>query len=175
MSNYLRAWQPGGTFFFTLTLANRESALLTRHIELLRSTLREARRARPFRVNAMVVLPEHLHLLCTLPHTDADYATRIAHLKAGFSRDLPGRGSSARSARRERGIWQRRYWEHAIRDERDLRTHIDYIHYNPVKHGHVDQVRDWPWSTFHRFVTTGFLPPDWAGIKEGGSRTRFGE
>ncbi|MGN2248261.1 transposase [Frateuria sp. GZRR35] len=155
MSNYLRVLQPGGTFFFTLALADRDSALLTRHIASLRAALSLARDARPFRLDAMVVLPEHLHLLCTLPATDTDYATRIAHFKACFSRYLPDRSDRAWRRRRERGVWQRRYWEHTIRDERDHQNHIDYIHYNPVKHGHVSQVRDWPWSTFHRFVAQG--------------------
>lgn len=175
MSNYLRTWQPGGTFFLTLALADRNSALLTQHIDLLRAALRQALRARPFSVEAMVVLPEHLHLLCTLPSDDADYATRVAHLKASFSRNLPDGGPPARRSRRERGVWQRRFWEHTIRDEGDFRNHIDYIHYNPVKHGHVDQVRDWPWSSFHRYVARGLLAQDWAGTKEGDARTRFGE
>jgi putative transposase len=176
MGNYLRTWQPGGTFFFTLTLADRKCALLTEHIDLLREALRQALRRRPFRIDAMVVLPEHLHLLCTLPPADTDYATRIAHLKAGFSRALPPEcRAPARRSRRELGVWQRRYWEHTIRNDQDLLAHVDYIHYNPVKHDHVDQVCDWPWSTFHRFVAQGLLPLDWAGIKDGGLRTRFGE
>jgi len=175
MSTYLRTWQPGGTFFLTLALANRDSALLTEHVGLLRTAFRQARSARPFRIDAMVVLPEHLHLLCTLPAADADYATRIAHLKAGFSRGVPECGSLARRSRRERGIWQRRYWEHTVRDEKDLLGHIDYIHYNPVKHGYVSQARDWPWSSFHRFVANGMLAPDWAGICENNPPTRYGE
>ena len=116
-----------------------------------------------------------LHLLCTLPAADADYATRIAHLKAGFSHALPECGSPAHRSRRERGIWQRRYWEHTVRDEKDLLGHIDYIHYNPVKHGYVSQARDWPWSSFHRFVANGMLAPDWAGICENNPPTRYGE
>jgi putative transposase len=176
MGNYLRTWQPGGTFFFTLTLADRKGALLTEHIGLLREALRQTLRRRQFRIDAMVVLPEHLHLLCTLPLDDADYATRIAHLKATFSRTLPREfHPRARDSRRECGVGQRRYWEHTIHDERDLLAHIDYIHYNPIKHGHVDRVRDWPWSTFHRFVARGLMPLDWAGVREHGPHMRFGE
>ncbi len=111
----------------------------------------------------MVVLPEHLHCIWTLPPGDADYKARWALIKAGFSRTLPGGEyrSDSRRKRGECGLWQRRYWEHVIRDERDFERHVDYIHWNPVKHGWVTRVRDWPYSSFHRYVRGGILPPDW--------------
>jgi putative transposase len=164
MSNYRRAWIPGGSYFFTLVLADRRRRLLVDEAKLLRAALLAACRAQPFRVDAIVLLPDHLHMVCTLPAGDADYSTRIARLKAGFSRGLVGNEyiAASRLRRRERGIWQRRYWEHALRDETDRRAHIDYVHYNPVKHGHVDRVSQWRWSSFHRYVARGDLPPDWS-------------
>ena len=146
MPNYRRAWIPGGTYFFTLALVDRRSRLLVEHIDTLREALRMARMARPFRLDAIVVLPEHLHMICTMPLREHDFAKRIAHFKAAFSRGVPTRGPPcvARTGRRERGVWQRRYWEHVIRNEADLHAHLDYVHYNPVKHGHVTCVCDWP-------------------------------
>ena len=113
----------------------------------------------------MAVLPDHLHAVWTLPEGDADFAKRWQLIKSTFSRALPSgeRISESRIARRERGIWQRRYWEHTIRDENDFARHVDYIHINPVKHGLVTRVRDWPFSSFHRMVKLGIYPEDWAG------------
>jgi len=113
----------------------------------------------------VVILPDHLHALMTLPPCDTAYPMRWRLIKTEFSRALP-KGESrseSRVAKRERGIWQRRYWEHTIRNESDYRQHIDYIHWNPVKHGWVERVRDWPHSSFHRFVATGDYPADWCG------------
>lgn len=117
----------------------------------------------PFEIHGWVVLPEHFHCVLELPPDDADYATRLRLIKAGFSKSLPktGRRPAVRVSRRERGIWQRRYWEHLIRDEADFRAHLDYTHYNPVKHGLVRQVKDWPYSTFHRWVGQGVYPLEW--------------
>jgi REP-associated tyrosine transposase len=175
MPNYRRAWVPGGTYFFTVNLLERDRSLLVDHIAHLRTAFRMARAARPFDMVAAVVLPDHLHCLWRLPSGDADNATRWRHVKSAFSRSLaPGeRLSRRRIAKAERGIWQRRYWEHLIRDERDFAAHVDYIHLNPLKHGHVKRVADWPYSTFHRYVHRGELPTDWAG----GSTTSgsFGE
>jgi putative transposase len=119
----------------------------------------------PFETIAICVLPDHLHAVWSLPPRDPDFSLRWSLIKSGFSRGLPGdmRRSSSKIARRERGIWQRRYWEHAIRDDADLERHVDYIHFNPVKHGHVSQVCDWPHSSFHRYVARGLLAPDWGG------------
>ncbi|KUM04586.1 transposase [Chromobacterium subtsugae] len=162
---YRRSMAEGGTWFFTVNLADRRQDYLTRHIDVLRQVVRQVRNRHPFEIVAMVVLPDHFHAVWALPQGDADYATRMALIKAAFSRSLPKveRIRESRERKRERGIWQRRYWEHQIRDEADLQAHVDYIHYNPVKHGHAERVADWPYSSFHRYVRQGWLPADWAG------------
>ncbi|HLV18988.1 MAG TPA: transposase [Pseudomonas sp.] len=174
MPNYRRARAPGATYFFTVNLWDRSSDLLVRHIDLLREAVGATRARHPFRIDAWVVLPDHMHCLWTLPPGDADFAVRWQVLKYHFSRRLPlgePRTLSNR-LRNERGIWQRRYWEHQIRDEEDFRRHADYIHINPLKHGHVTRVVDWPYSTFHRAVRGGMYAPDWAaGEVDGGQRT----
>ncbi len=176
MSNYRRAWVPGGTYFFTVNLLERNRWLLVDHIGLLRVAFAQARTARPFDVVAAVVLPDHLHCVWCLPPGDADNATRWAHIKSAFSRSLPDgeRRSPRRMAKAERGVWQRRYWDHPIRDDRDLVAHVDYIHFNPAKHAHVAWVKDWPYSSFHRYVREGTLSVDWGegvgGSVDGGER-----
>jgi REP-associated tyrosine transposase len=165
MTNYRRNFVSGGSYFFTVNLADRRLRLLTEHIDVLRTAFRDTRARHPFAIEAMVVLPEHLHAVWTLPEGDADFALRWRLIKSTFSRALPRdeRISSSRSSRGERGIWQRRYWEHTLRDEDDFARHADYIHFNPVKHGHVGRVKDWPYSSFHRMVRLGLYPEDWAG------------
>lgn len=126
------------------------------------------RREHPFEIAAMVVLPEHLHALWVLPPGDDDYPGRIRLLKSRFTRCAAATGvSMRRNAKGEYDLWQRRYWEHTIRNDRDFEKHVDYIHWNPVKHGHVLRVVDWPYSTFHRFVARGVSPNDWAGDPDG--------
>lgn len=119
-------------------------------------------------------LAEHLHCIWTLPDGDAAYPDRWRRIKAAFSRRLSDCNprSASKIAKDERGIWQRRYWEHTVRDEEDWQRHMDYIHYNPVKHRHVSQVADWPHSTFHRYVEIGIYPKDWGGMEGKGE---FGE
>jgi putative transposase len=165
MTNYRRNFVPGGSFFFTLNLADRRLQLLTDNIALLRAAFRYVRTRHPFVVDAIVVLPDHVHVIWTMPEGDADYASRWRLIKSSFSRALPSgeRVSTSRAKKGERGIWQRRYWEHTLRDESDYARHVDYIHFNPVKHGHVRRVRDWPHSSFHRMVRLGVYPEDWAG------------
>lgn len=165
MTNYRRNFLSGGSFFFTVNLAERRLRLLTVHIDLLRQAFRDVRRRHPFDVEAIVVLPDHLHAVWTLPEDDADFALRWRLIKTTFSRGLPAgeRISASRAGKAERGIWQRRYWEHTFRDEKDFARHVDYIHFNPVKHSHVKRVRDWPYSSFHRMVRLGIYPADWAG------------
>jgi putative transposase len=168
MANYRRAWHPGGTYFFTVNALQRQgNDLLTRHIDLLRDIVRHVKRTHPFIIHGWVVLPDHMHCVIELPPDDADFALRWRLIKAGFSKRLPAleRRSAVRRARGERGVWQRRYWEHLIRDNRDFAAHMDYLHYNPVKHGHVARVADWPFSTFHRLVAAGVYPADWAGSR----------
>ncbi len=165
---YRRDATAGGTYFFTVNLADRRTDLLVRHIDDLRDVMRQVKAAHPFSLLAMVVLPEHLHAIWRLPAGDADYATRWALLKAGFSRRL-ARGepiSSSRAAKGERGIWQRRYWEHRIRDDADLARHLDYVHFNPVKHGWVSRAVDWPHSTVHGYIARGAQGPGWGGEGE---------
>jgi putative transposase len=165
MTRYRRAFIEGGTFFFTVALADRTSDLLVRRVDRLRDIYRTVRENRPFDTIAICILPDHLHAIWSLPSGDSDFAMRWNLIKSDFSRGVPASSSRSRSkaTRREKGIWQRRYWEHVIRDDTDLVRHIDYIHFNPVKHGLVPRVSDWPHSSFHRYVKRGDLPLDWGG------------
>ena len=166
MPNYRRAWHPGGTYFFTVNLQQRHgNDLLTRHFDLLRDTVRAVRQRHPFTIHGWVVLPDHLHCVIELPVGDADFATRWRLIKMEFSKALPRTEhlSDVRARHGERGIWQRRYWEHLIRDDDDFRAHMDYVHINAVKHGLVKRVSEWPYSTFRRLVEEGVYPADWAG------------
>lgn len=176
MTAYRRNFVPGRSYFFTVNLADRRSRLLVDNIELLRAAFRTTRRRHPFTIDATAVLPDHLHTIWTLPEGDSDFAGRWQLIKGGFSRRLPRQEpvSASRVSKRERGIWQRRYWEHTLRDEDDLARHIDYIHFNPVKHRLVERVRDWPFSSFHRMLRLGIYPEDWAGVAENASSS-FGE
>ena len=165
MVAYRRNVIPGACYFFTVTLLDRASRLLVERIDDLRQAVRSVHAERPFDIDAVVILPDHLHCIWTLPPGDADYALRWREIKTRFSRRIPA-GEYRRLGRvnkGERGIWQRRYWEHTLRDERDVERHVDYIHYNPVKHGQVTRVADWPHSSFHRYVRKGIYPMDWAG------------
>jgi putative transposase len=176
MTSYRRNFVAGGSFFFTVNLADRRLSLLTEHVDELRAAFRETRQRHPFTTDAIVVLPDHLHVVWTLPKGDANFATRWRLIKSTFSRSIPAGESisNSRLIKGERGIWQRRFWEHTIRDEDDSARHVDYIHINPVKHGLVTRVQDWPYSSFHRMVKLGVYPEDWAGDvspKNGG----FGE
>jgi putative transposase len=165
MTDYRRNFIAGGSFFFTVNLADRRLRLLTDYVDLLRVAFREIRQNHPFTIEAIVVLPDHLHTIWTMPRDDADFATRWRLIKTEFSRRLPAveRISYSRAVKGERGIWQRRYWEHTIRDADDFARHVDYTHINPVKHRLVTRVRDWPYSSFHRMVRLGVYPEDWAG------------
>ncbi|HEX3952611.1 MAG TPA: transposase [Stellaceae bacterium] len=162
MTNYRRHVVPGGSYFFTANLADRRQRLLVENIDLLRTAFRYVRLRHSFTIDAIVVLPEHLHTIWTLPDGDGDFALRWQLIKAYFSRELPEveRVSASRTGKRERGIWQRRYWEHTIRDEDDYARHVDYLHYNPIKHGHVERMADWPYSSYHRLVRLGLYLPD---------------
>ena len=164
MVNYRRNFVPGGTFFFTVTLADRRSKVLVDHVDLLRDALRSTRQERPFVVDAVVILPDHMHAIFTLPPGDSDFSGRWRRIKGHFSSALID--ASTELKRRPNGdlaLWQRRFWEHTIRDEGDFARHVDYIHFNPVKHALVQRVRDWSYSSFHRYVKEGILPGDWAG------------
>jgi REP-associated tyrosine transposase len=177
MTAYRRNLLAGGTYFFTVNLADRRLSLLTDNIELLRAAFRYTRRRHPFTIDAIVVLPDHLHALWTLPPGDSDFATRWRLIKTTFSHGLcpAERVSASRSRKGERGVWQRRFWEHTIRDHEDFVRHMDYIHFNPVKHRYVEHVQDWPFSSFHRMVRLGWYSPEWAGRPEAEPERGFGE
>jgi putative transposase len=168
MPNYRRAFVSGGCFFFTVNLLERHRTLLVDHIARLREAVATTRQNHPFTIDAFVVLPDHLHAVWTLPPGDGDFSTRWRLVKSRFARSLPRleRLSAVREARRERGIWQRRFWEHLIRDEADYARHVEYCCINPVKHRLVARVRDWPHSSFHRDVRAGLFPADWGGDVE---------
>lgn len=165
MSDYRRNRVPGGTYFFTMNLLARRERLLVEHIDALRNAVRQVRAQRPFHIDAWVVLPDHTHCVWTLPPGDDDYSARWKAIKIAFAKTLPRTEllSAVRERKGERGIWQRRFWEHTIRDDLDYAAHVDYVHINPFKHGLVQRVADWPYSSFHRFVEAGIYPQDWAG------------
>jgi len=174
---YRRARIDGGTYFFTVNLAERHRSLLVEYIDVLRQVVGMVKDRHPFIIDAMVVLPEHLHAVWTLPPDDQDYPRRWMLIKAGFSRQISHgeRRSCSRMSKGERGIWQRRYWEHCIRDEDDFARHVEYIHFNPVKHGLVSRASDWPYSSIHRAIEAGIVEPDWGkGIRDI-DNTGFGE
>ena len=175
MVRYRRNQVEGGTYFFTVTLVDRRSTVLVDYIDALRAAFRAARRERPFAVDAIVILPEHLHAILSLPPGDSEFSGRWRRIKGHFSSGMIAAGMPVkRHANGELALWQRRFWEHTIRGEDDFARHVDYIHYNPVKHGLVSRVRDWPHSSFHRYVRQGVLPEDWGGVvTEGG--LDFGE
>lgn len=183
MSDYRRAATPGGCYFFTVVTHLRRELLATpEHVAVLRSVVREVRDVLPFQIDAWVILPDHMHCVWTLPPNDRDFSKRWGLIKAGFTRHVAAREESvqrtaSRLRRREGTVWQRRFWEHEIRNEEDFRLHMDYTHYNPVKHGLVPVVKDWPHSTFHQCVRSGIYPVDWGGgvSRELEASARFGE
>jgi len=166
MSNYRRNRVPGGCYFFTVNLLERhQNSLLIDEIELLRKVVKQVKDNHPFHIDGWGVLSEHMHFILTLPQGDDDYPRRVRLIKTLFSKGLPKteQRSFVREGRNERGIWQRRYWEHTIRDDRDYAAHMDYLHYNPVKHGHVAHVKAWPYSSFHKLVGMQIYPENWGG------------
>lgn len=166
MRNYIRSTVSGGTYFFTVNLAERRNNdLLIRYIDILRKAVAETKRKHPFQIDGFVILPEHLRAIWTLPEGDSNYSTRWRLIKSTFSRNIPKteRISNSRQHKNERGIWQRRFWEHTIRDDKDFENHMNYLHYNPVKHGYVKSVVDWEFSTFHHWVKQGVYSADWGG------------
>lgn len=153
MPNYRRYHHPGGMFFFTVNLRDRRSNLLTENFDLFMSIYQKQSEARPFHTHSYVILPDHIHCIWELPDGDSDYATRWRLIKTAFSKAMPKSGEPDIKLRKgERGIWQRRYWEHYIRDEKDFENHMDYIRHNPVKHGYVDHPHDWQYARWHRPV-----------------------
>jgi putative transposase len=165
MPNYRRALVPGGCWFFTVNLLDRRQTLLVDHVEMLRSAVSATQLKYPFEINAIVILPDHIHAILARPEGDTDFSTRWRLIKTRFAKALPKLEtvSEIRAARGERGIWQRRFWEHLIRDDSDYARHVEYCYINPVKHKLVSRVQDWPHSSFHRDVRRGTFPLDWAG------------
>ncbi|MET0878760.1 MAG: transposase [Tardiphaga sp.] len=165
MPNYRRALVPGGCWFFTVNLLDRRQTLLVDHIAALRDAVARTRRSHPFEIDAFIVLPDHLHAIWTLPDGDHDFSMRWRLIKLRFAKALPRQEplDAVQVRRGERGIWQRRFWEHLIRDENDYERHVAYCYINPVKHGLVTRVSDWPHSSFHRDARAGLVPQDWAG------------
>ncbi len=161
MSEYRRLRLPGATYFFTVNLAARGSDALVTHIDLLRHAYRVTAAEHPVHCDAMVVLPDHLHAVWTLPPGDADFSIRWRKIKARFTRwtGLWAPVSPSKAGKREAGLWQRRFWEHAIRDEADHAAHVGYCLWNPVRHGIVAQAEDWPFSSIHRDIREGIWRP----------------
>ena len=160
---YRRANTPGACYFFTVNLAERNKTLLTDHVDELRAVFAIIKQSHPFTINAIVILPDHLHTLWQLPENDADFPTRWRLIKSTFSRALQQTEhiSTSRRKKGERGVWQRRYWEHLIRDDQDFEKHVDYIQYNPVKHGYVQSPVDWPYSNIHHHIRKGIIQTNW--------------
>ena len=168
MPNYRRWYISGGTYFFTAVTFQRRTFLTKDAVRgLLRDAIRKERVKRAFEIVAWVLLPDHMHTIWTLPTGDDNYSLRWQKIKEEFSRKYRAAGGSegqrnrSRRKKKERAIWQRRFWEHTVEDEEDLANCVDYAHWNPVKHGYVTRVRDWPWSTFHRFVNAGYYDVSW--------------
>lgn len=168
MSDYRRAYIPGGSFFFTLVTEGRTPIFRDENARtMLGLALRDCLHRWPFELNALVLLDDHLHAIWTLPQGDTRYSARWGFIKKEFTKMwLAAAGceqerSISRIKQRRHGVWQRRFWEHSLRDEHDYARHFDYVHYNPVKHGYVERVKDWPYSTFHRWVKQGVYPVDW--------------
>ena len=160
MVSHRRNFVPGGTYFFTVTLADRRGRLLTDRIDALGAAFRQCRALHPFETIAIAVMPEHLHCVWALPEGDADYSMRWSLIKRAFTRKQYREGPT--DARAAKQIWQRGFWQHTIRGDVDLQQHVDYIHYNPVKHRCASRAVDWPHSSFHRYVKLGWLTADCA-------------
>jgi putative transposase len=174
MPNYRRALVPGATYFFTVVTFRREPLLASPNaVQALRQSIAAVRRVLPFAIGAWVVLPDHMHAIWVLPDGDSDYSTRWGRIKAEFTRRSGIRHASGHGL--YASVWQPRFWEHLIRNERDAAAHMDYLHFNPVKHGLVTRVRDWPYSSFHRCVRDGLYPPDWGTSEPLSPSTAVGE
>lgn len=169
MATFRRDTTPGATWFFTVVTAGRRPWLAERRaIDCLKRAVACVRSASPFEIVAAAVMPDHMHMIWTLPANDGDYARRWGLIKVIAAREMRSSGAivpiarAASCRRHESGLWQRRFWEHRIRDEDDLARHVDYIHFNPVHHGLAPRAVDWPHSSFHAYVRRGRLAVDWA-------------
>ncbi len=169
---YRRVKVNGGTYFFTVVTYQRSGILCEmENVQLLRNSFKTVMEKHPFTIDAMVVLPDHLHCIWTLPPDDSDYSKRWRLIKASFSRQCNEKYkqriiSESRKNKKELAVWQRRFWEHLIRDDKDLKQHVEYIHYNPVKHGYVKTPKEWRFSSFHSYVRNGFRNIDWTAFEQ---------
>jgi len=182
MPNYRRANVKGAIYFFTVITYRRQKILCDAIVRnALRKGIQTVRKTHPFFINAWVLLPDHLHCIWTLPENDADYSLRWAKLKRFVTKQCGGLlyredlMNESKSRRNESTIWQRRFWEHLIRDDQDMKNHMDYIHYNPVKHNIVDCVKKWPYSTFHRYCNNGIYSEDWGSGYIVDNQSEYGE
>jgi len=182
MSNYHRAKLGGGTYFFTVVTYRRQTLFQNEMArQLLNNAIAKTRQNYPFTIEAWVLLPEHLHCIWTLPENDNNFSIRWSLIKSQFSKSAksffhrPEWMNDSKQKHRETTIWQRRFWEHQIREQQDYNNHFDYIHYNPVKHGLVKPVKDWPYSTFHNYVKKGFYPSNWGCEMVHIAEKEFGE
>jgi putative transposase len=163
MSNYRRAYIPGGTYFFTVVTYKRKPILCSPSaIQRLKDSFNYTKEKHPFSIEGLVILPDHIHCIWQLPEKDSDFSKRWNMIKRHFSLGM----TKDTNHRREKNIWQRRFWEHAVRDEKDFQRCLDYIYYNPVKHGYVQKPLDWIYSTFKRDVAKGFYSKDWGSNEE---------
>ena len=167
MPNYRRAHEGGATYFFTVVTYRRQPVLLQPDVlDTLRTAFRDVRKERPFKLDAIVILPDHLHAMLTLPPGNPDFSARWGMIKRHVSKNVVSEDekpvNASMASRQESGFWQRRFWEHQIRNDDDYARHMDYIHFNPVKHGYAKSPTDWPHSSFHKCVERGLYPADWA-------------
>ncbi|RDH85579.1 MAG: transposase [endosymbiont of Escarpia spicata] len=161
---YRRAFIPGGSFFFTLVTDKRRPIFHDeKNVGILRQAFRDVKAQRPFDIEAIVIMPDHLHCIWTLPSGDGDFSTRWRLIKTWFTKHCRDALYAPPERARRQAIWQHRFWEHVLRDQNDFNRHVEYIHYNPVKHGYVSAARKWPYSSFHRYVDAGIYPVDWGG------------
>jgi len=175
MVRYRRNFVPGGMFFFTVTLDDWRSSVLVDHIERLCAAFRKTRSERLFAIEAIVILPDHLHAILTLPPGDSDFSDRWRRIKGHFTRSAVAAGVAvSRNHRGEYSLWQKRFWEHTIRDDQDFERCADYVHFNPVKHRLVSSPSDWPFSSLHRYARAGILARDWGGSGQA-EAANFGE
>lgn len=166
MRTYIRDKTKGGCYFLTICLENRQSNLLVENVDVFRHAYKINQQNYNFKLDAMVLMPDHIHLMLTLVEDSDNFSIIVASLKSHFSRQINLLSKNltvffSRQKKRESGIWQRRFWEHRIRNDVDYKNHVEYIHYNPVKHGCVSAPKDWQFSTFHRFVEQGVYDKDW--------------
>lgn len=182
MSSYIRFYQPGACYFFTVVTHHRQQILTNvTSRAFLRSSIKKVQLEYPFTINAWVLMPDHMHCIWTLPEGDSDFSKRWGLIKAGFTKqakivhEKSLAKSFSREKHRESTIWQRRFWEHRIRDQEDFNRHFDYIHWNPVKHGLVESAVDWPYSSFHRYLKEGVYGKDWGVSENVSDKPNFGE